>query len=58
MQTYQKIDAYVKGLKSPAMPNPKEFYYFCSTVQFKTCKAFKKYLTDKYGNLNFSVGKA
>lgn len=57
MKTYPKLDAYVKGLKSPAMPNPIEFYYFGSSTQFKTCKAFKEYLLAKYTGLIFSVGR-
>ena len=47
--TYKKLDAYTSGNCSQSMPDPKEFYYFGSSIQFKTCKSFKAYLEAKHG---------
>lgn len=45
---YKKLDAYVNGNGSQQMPREDVLYYFGSTVQFKTCKAFKAFLLAKY----------
>lgn len=52
---YKKLDAYTLGNCSQAMPNPKEFYYFGSSEQFKSCKNFKAFLEIKYPNAKFKV---
>lgn len=54
-KTYKKLDAYVNGNCSQAMPYEKSFYYFGSSIQFKTCKSFKAYLQAKYSNARFIV---
>lgn len=52
---YKELEAYTKGNCSQAMPNPKEFYYFGTTQQFKTCKSFKAYLENKHIGHQFIV---
>lgn len=51
----KKLDAYTLGNCSQAMPNPKIYYYFGSSEQFKSCKNFKAFLETKYPNSKFKV---
>ena len=43
---FKKIDAY-------QLKDDLQYHYFTSTVKFKTCKAFKKFLEEKYPNKAF-----
>lgn len=52
---YRKLEAYTKGNASQAMPDSSAFYYFGSSVQFKTCKSFKAYLEAKHKGHVFKV---
>jgi hypothetical protein len=55
---YAKLEAYTKGNASQAMPDTAALYYFCSTVQFKTCKSFKAFLEQRHKGHGFKVSKA
>ena len=56
-KTYPPLEAYTKAafFVSQAMPTAGEFYYFGSTIQFKTCKSFKAYLEQKHKGHIFKV---
>lgn len=54
-KTYKKLDAYTKGNCNQPMPNPEAWYYFGSTVQFKTCKNFRDFLESKHAGHQFTV---
>ena len=54
-KTYKKLDAYTKGNCSQQMPDPESWYYFGSTIQFKTCKNFKAFLESKFVGHKFTV---
>jgi len=54
---YPEIEAFTLGNCSQAMPNPKEFYYFGTTVQFKSCRSFVKYLREKHPGHDFKASK-
>ena len=55
---YKKLEAFTKGNCTQAMPNPQTWYYFGSSVQFKTCKSFKAYLEAKHAGAKFTVSIA
>ena len=54
-KTYAPLEAYTKGNASQAMPDTKAFYYFGTSIQFKTCKSFKAYLEQKHKGHVFKV---
>jgi len=54
-KTYKKLDAFIEGNCTQQMPYPDHLYYFGSSVQFDTCKAFKAYLNTKYPNKRIVV---
>ena len=54
-KTYKKLEAWVRGNGNQLTPYEKSFYYFGSSVQFKTCNSFKAYLTKKHSNSKFIV---
>jgi len=54
-KTYKQLEAFIKGGCSQAMPNPANWYYFGSSIQFKTCKSFKVYLQSKHVGVKFNV---
>ena len=55
---YKKLDAFIEGNCTQAMPYPESLYYFGSSIQFKTCKSFKAYLSSKYPNKRIAVSVA
>ena len=55
---YKKLDAFVKGNGNQATPYENSYYYFGSTIQFKTCKSFKAYLQTKHPFAKFQVNIA
>lgn len=57
-KTYKKLDAWVQGNGNQATPYKSSFYYFGSSIQFKTCKSFKSYLEAKHSNARFIVNIA
>jgi len=57
-KTYKKLEAWVKGNGNQATPYKTSFYYFGHSIQFKTCKSFKKYLETKHKNACFIVNIA
>ena len=55
---YKKLDAFIEGNGSQAMPRPQSLYYFGSSIQFKTCKSFREYLSALYPNKRIAVNIA
>jgi hypothetical protein len=51
---YNKLDAYVQYSSSIR----EVWAYFGSSVQFRTCASFLRYLEDKHPNARFSVSRA
>ena len=54
---YKRIDAFTLGNCSQEMPNPKHWYCFGTSEQFKTCKSFVAYLKAKYPGHKFIAHK-
>lgn len=52
---YKKLDSYKSGNGSQSAPYEKSFYYFGSSIQFKTCKSFQEYLQAKHPYAKFKV---
>lgn len=57
-KTYKKLEAFTKGNCTQSMPNPSNWYYFGTSIQFKTCKSFKAYLQAKHPGAKFTVSIA
>jgi hypothetical protein len=57
-KTYKKLEAFTKGNCTQSMPNPSHWYYFGTSIQFKTCKSFKAYLQAKHVGATFTVSIA
>ena len=55
---YKKLDSFLKGNGNQATPYENSFYYFGSSMQFKTCKSFKAFLQAKHPNATFQVNIA
>lgn len=55
---YPKLEAYIEGNCTQAMPYPEHLYYFGSSIQFRTCKGFKAYLESLYPNKRIEVSRA
>jgi len=54
-KTYKKLDVYTKGNSSQQMPHENTWYYFGSSVQFKTCKNFVRFLETKHKGHKFKA---
>lgn len=55
---YKKIDAY-RLVFDPNQPDRRNGYrYFGSSVQFRTCKGFREFLSQKYPDEKFITHKA
>jgi len=52
---YRPLEAYTKSYRYPKLDT---WYYFAESVQFKTCKSFKKFLESKFPSAEFKVHKA
>jgi hypothetical protein len=56
-KVYSAIEAFTRGNCSQAMPDPKKWYYFGTTHQFKTCKDFTAYLSARHIGHSFKTNK-
>ena len=54
---YKKLEAFTRGNCSQEMPNQKNWYYFGTSEQFKTCKSFVAYLQEKHKGQKFIAHK-
>lgn len=56
---YTKLDSYVLcDTPSQLMPESGVYYYFGSSIMFKTCKNFKQFLENKHKHNKFKVNIA
>jgi hypothetical protein len=55
---YKELEAYTLGTGAQAMPNPRSWYYFGTSAQFKSCKNFKAFLENKHAGHKFKVVKS